>query len=101
MDGFFVARIQKLSDKIKGQDDAAAAATKSTKADESIEAEKAAEDVTKTKGKKRKVENQPGELKSAKKGKVSFPPITQPSKNTQKKSTRNAKLTKPRRKRIK
>jgi 25S rRNA (cytosine2870-C5)-methyltransferase len=99
MDGFFVARIQKLSDKIKGQDDAAA--TKSTKADKSIEAEKAAEDVTKTKGKKRKVENQPGELKSAKKGKVSFPPITQPSKNTQKKSTRNAKLTKPRRKRIK
>ncbi|KAG7359933.1 nucleolar protein [Nitzschia inconspicua] len=107
MDGFFVARIQKLSDKIKGEDDTSN--TKQLKEEgemEKTEPEKETTKVTsKGKGKKRKERSkQPldvAEPKKAKKEKVSVPPTSKAeTKKKVEKNTKSAKMTKPRRRKV-
>jgi len=101
MDGFYVAKIQKLSDKVKGE-------AEHTKSNEVIEETPVEEDATNTKdtkkpqkkhgkkGKKRKsnVEQDDTDRKE-KKNKISVP---RRKVNKPKKVTKSAKMTKPRRK---
>lgn len=103
MDGFFVARIQKLSDKTKGHDDAAADKNDECKTveDDKIDLshEEGKEDGMAT-GNKRKKNPQPlqgvADPKKAKREKLSVPPEIK----KQAKTKRNAKMTKPRRKKV-
>jgi hypothetical protein len=101
MDGFYVARIQKLSDKIKGQNDSTDTAETHPGENEEPEVnDKAKEPNTKTiKGKKRKGAQQEEEVSrmAEKKGKLSVPPSKDPQDKS-KKNRVNAKTTKPRRK---
>lgn len=111
MDGFYVAKIQKLSDKRKGEDDKKNAANQGVAAD--VDVTDAPKEPTpslikddnqnvnkKHKGKKRKHEsgsNSDSEQKAQKKkknSKISYPAV-QPSQ--QKKKKTNAKVSKPRR----
>lgn len=105
MDGFYVAKIQKLSDKIKGESEPS---KKEDGVDEEvIPAEEAA---TKTKnqkkargknGKKRKsnVDELDAERKT-KKDKISVPPTRKVNTNKKNDKKKNAKMTKPRRMKV-
>ncbi|KAL3903761.1 MAG: hypothetical protein SGILL_010324 [Bacillariaceae sp.] len=103
MDGFFVAKIQKLSDKIKGQNEPTADAKVEEKT-EVASAEKDTKKKTKVKGKKRKSASKLNDddeaSKKAKKEKVSVPPARPASKKKKEKNSKSAKMTKPRRKKI-
>mmetsp|Transcript_4962 Transcript_4962/g.7776 ORF Transcript_4962/g.7776 Transcript_4962/m.7776 type:complete len:506 (+) Transcript_4962:884-2401(+) len=108
MDGFFVARIQKLSDKVKGQTNPAEEGEnmewKDNKEEISSKAEEVSRGKEKSKGKKRKDSGNEGEEslpgKKRKKEKVSIPPTkTKVTKKADKKKN-SAKMTKPRRKKV-
>ena len=105
MDGFYVAKIQKLSDKRKGEEEKKTAAAEGEKIEDSAKADADRGDNSDNKSKKKKKgkggkkrrDNSAKEDMAAvpkKRPKISAPPTVQvPSK---KKST-NAKMTKPRR----
>jgi hypothetical protein len=106
MDGFFVAKIQKLSDKILSQEDPEEAAVDNEEDEEEMEEvpEKVPEKKKPTKGKKspfskkRKGETAPAVEEKAKKNKMSIAPGTPTSTKKKSKKTRmNAKMTQPRR----
>lgn len=113
MDGFFVARIQKLSDKVKGEDENKEGKTKD---EEPVEKETPAEDVrertkhakkknakTTQKEKKRKNEDYGDRdeiMAKRMRDKVSVPPKPQKQKKTTSKKNNSAKLNKPRRQKV-
>jgi len=100
MDGFFVAKIQKLSDKIpgnetptevEGEEDVAMETSEETKS----EVKKKKSEKADKKGKKRKESGEVEENKAVKNPRVSIPPQRIAPKKSKKQS---AKVTKPRRK---
>ena len=102
MDGFYVAKIQKLSDKVKGESEQIKNENEAAVKDKIAAVEMTKNDTNKRKKlnprKKRKSdssENQQLERKRAKKEKVSVPPRNAKKK---KEKSKNAKMTKPRRK---
>jgi hypothetical protein len=110
MDGFYVARIQKLSDKIKTPSDSKDVTTQEVAVDdtdftEKVEAEKKKQGKgdLKNKAKKRKTggkdttEEDRHSAKKVKRDKVSVPPVKKVSKKQEK---RSAKMTKPRRMKV-
>jgi len=100
MDGFYVARIQKLSDKIKGQNDASDPTEKNHDETEQHEVKSETKDSKKkrkTKGKKRKAVQEVQAEEPLKKEKLSVPPTKAPEGKKNKKKM-SAKMTKPRRK---
>jgi ribosomal RNA methyltransferase Nop2 len=104
MDGFFVAKIQKLSDKIKGENDAAAdtKTEEKTEAEETVPADEDVKEKSKGKGKKRKSGSKPNDNevpKKPKKEKVSVPPV-KPGLKKMDKNSKSAKMTMPRRKKV-
>lgn len=108
MDGFYVAKIQKLSDKRKGEEvqrqaEKAAEKVEDGKKEENEEVEQGGrkKKTKKPKGKKRvAAEDEEGDAPNVlrKKGKMSYPNAAQAQKSQKKKT--NAKVTKPRRMKI-
>jgi len=102
MDGFYVAKIQKLSDKKKGdpeQKKSASVKEDENKVEEIIDLKKENKSLGKRKNKRKNKKEKIEETKPArmeKRMKVSLPPKT--SNNTKKQKRQNAKTTKPRRK---
>ena len=110
MDGFYVAKIQKLSDKKKGESEEKKTETKK-EGDEKQAITKDNNDATKqkqTNGKKKKSKRKGGKEKDeatnpsrvAKRMKVSVPPKKNPSSKKKKDKKQNAKMTKPRRQKV-
>uniref|UniRef100_A0A7S0T908 SAM-dependent MTase RsmB/NOP-type domain-containing protein n=1 Tax=Pseudo-nitzschia delicatissima TaxID=44447 RepID=A0A7S0T908_9STRA len=110
MDGFYVAKIQKLSDKKKGESEEKKTETKK-EGDEKQAIPKDNNDATKqkqTSGKKKKGKRKGGKEKDeaanparvAKRIKVSVPPKKNTSNKKKKDKKQNAKMTKPRRQKV-
>lgn len=110
MDGFYVAKIQKLSDKKKGESEEKKTETKK-EGDEKQAITKDNNDATtqkQTNGKKKKGKRKGGKEKDeatnpsrvAKRMKVSVPPKKNPSSKKKKDKKQNAKMTKPRRQKV-
>eukprot|EP00537_Pseudo-nitzschia_pungens_P003532 CAMPEP_0172371946 /NCGR_PEP_ID=MMETSP1060-20121228/45369_1 /TAXON_ID=37318 /ORGANISM="Pseudo-nitzschia pungens, Strain cf. cingulata" /LENGTH=630 /DNA_ID=CAMNT_0013097721 /DNA_START=109 /DNA_END=2001 /DNA_ORIENTATION=+ len=106
MDGFYVAKIQKLSDKKKGEEkkkeDGVVEDHQVIAKDEGKKNENKRKKTPQKKGKKRKGGKTEEEdvIRKTKREKISVPPKSLNSKKKEKKKQQNAKMTKPRRRKI-
>mmetsp|Transcript_13672 Transcript_13672/g.38493 ORF Transcript_13672/g.38493 Transcript_13672/m.38493 type:complete len:630 (-) Transcript_13672:374-2263(-) len=105
MDGFYVAKIQKLSDKKKGEEkkkEDGVVEDQVIAKDEGKKNENKRKKTPQKKGKKRKGGKTEEEdvIRKTKREKISVPPKSLNSKKKEKKKQQNAKMTKPRRRKI-